>query len=129
MIFNPAIKNDLNHGRPSNGMFIAYPVQIKNQVFDVSPGFWRLQAVNIKFSSATLLLINSYFPTDSQRNCTDETDLLETLSHIKRVIEVTKSDTVLWVGDINSDFLRNTSHTGAVQDALQDLGLLTAWDQ
>ena len=63
LIINPAIKKDLSQGRPSNGMFIAFPNNIKNQVTE-SPGFWRLQAVQIKFQSSTLLLINSYFPTD-----------------------------------------------------------------
>ena len=68
LVNNPAIKNNLNQGRPSNGIFIAFPSTIQNQVTDVSPGFWRLQAIKIKFMSSTLLLINSYFPTDPQRN-------------------------------------------------------------
>ena len=110
-------------------MFIAFPDTIKNQVTDVSPSFWRLQAIKIKFVSSTLLLINSYFPTDPQRDSADETDLLETLGLIKQVLEVNDFDTVLWAGDINSDFSRNTNHTRAVQDSLQELGLLTAWDQ
>ena len=41
IVIKPAFKKDLNHGRPSNGMFIAFPDNIKNQVTDVSPGFWR----------------------------------------------------------------------------------------
>ena len=129
LVINPAIKKDLNHGRPSNGMFIAFPDSIKNQVTDVSPGFWRLQAVKIKFMSSNLLLINSYFPTDPQRNNADNAELLETLGHIKQIIEKNSFDTVLWAGDINSDFSRNSNHTRAVKDALEDLGLLEAWDQ
>ena len=128
IVFNPAVKTNLTKGRPSNGMFIAFPDSIKNQVTDVSPGFWRLQAVKIKFMSSTLLLINSYFPTDPQKDNVDDADLLETLGNVKRILEVNEFDTVLWAGDINSDFSRNTNHTRAVQDALQDVGLLTAWD-
>ena len=56
VIINPAIKNNLDHGRPCNSMFIAFPDTIKNQVTDVSPSFWRLQAIKIKFVSSTLLL-------------------------------------------------------------------------
>ena len=129
LIVNPAVKNNLNQGRPSNGMFIAYPNSIKNLVTDVSPGFWRLQAVKINFVSSTLLIINSYFPTDPQRNNANDEDLLETLSHIKRITEVNNYDMILWTSDINSDFSRNTGHTQAVQDSLEDLGLNTAWDQ
>ena len=129
LVINPAIKKNLNHGRPSNGMFIAFPDSIRNQVTDVSPGFWRLQAVKINFKSSDLLLINSYFPTDPQRDNADNADLLETLGHIKQIIDVNSFDTILWAGDINSDFSRNSNHTRAVQDSLEDLGLHQAWDQ
>ena len=76
IVINPAIKKDLNHGRPSNGMFIAFPDTLNNQVTDVSPGFWRIQAVKINFRSSSLLLINSYFPTDPQRDHADDAELL-----------------------------------------------------
>ena len=62
LLINPAVKKDLTSGRPSNGMFIAFPDNIKNYVTDVSHGFWRVQAVRIRFKSSSLLLINSYFP-------------------------------------------------------------------
>ena len=32
LLINPAVKKDLSQGRPSNGMFIAFPSSIKNQV-------------------------------------------------------------------------------------------------
>ena len=83
LIINPAVKKNLTLGRPSNAMFITFPVNIRDQVTAVSPGFWRLKAVKIKFKSSTLLLINSYFPTDTQR---DNADLLNTLGHIKQII-------------------------------------------
>ena len=127
-MINPAIKNHISTGRPSNGMFIAFPDSIKNNVTDVSPGFWRVQAVIISFNSSKLLLINSYFPTDPQRENLDESDLLETLGHIKKVIENNFCDTILWAGDLNSDFSRQSSHTTAVNDALQELGLQSSWD-
>ena len=54
--------------------------------------------------------------------------LLETLGHIKKIIDVNNFDNILWAGDINSDFCRNSNHTTAVQDALHDVGLLVACD-
>ena len=128
LLINPAFKDQLNTGRPSNGMFIAFPDSIKNNVVDVSPGFWRVQAVKISFDSSTLLLINSYFPIDPQRNNADEADLLETLGHIKKVVANNEFDDILWAGDLNSDFSRGSSHTLAVQDALQELGLRSSWE-
>ena len=63
---NPAIKEDMNTGRPKGGLFIAVPESIKGAVRDVSPGHWRLQAVIISSPSSKTLLINSYFPTDKR---------------------------------------------------------------
>jgi hypothetical protein len=95
---------------------------IVSRIFnDVSPGHWRVQAVTIKFRHSTVLLINSYFPTDPSA---DETDLLETLSQIKSVILKNNFDSILWTGDINAYFLRNTSHTRTVVDIVDDLGLV-----
>ena len=110
-------------------MFIAFPDAIKNQVTDVSPEFWRLQAVKIKFMSSNLLLINSYFSTYPQRDHADDAELLETLGHIRQIIEGNNFDSVLWGGDINCDLGRDSNHTVAVQDALDDLGLHGAWEQ
>ena len=129
LLINPAVKKSLNTGRPSNGMFIAIPDSIKNNVEDVSPGFWRVQAATLSFQSSKLLLINTYFPTDPQRVNTDESDLLETLGYIKRVVDSNPCDGVLVVGDLNSDFSRQSSHSRAVKDALEELSLELAWDK
>ena len=51
VLINPALKNQLNSGRPRNGMFIAFPDSIKNNVEDVSPGYWRVQAAKISFNT------------------------------------------------------------------------------
>ena len=95
---------------------------------DVSPGHWRVQAAMLKFSTRNILLINSYFPTDPQSPNSDYSDLLETIAVIKRIMDINEYDHVIWTGDINSDFARNTFHTEAVDQALQDLGLQKSWD-
>ena len=110
-------------------MFIAFPDCIKNNVVDVSPGFWRVQAARISFKSSNILLINTYFPTDPQRENQDESDLLETLGYVKKVVEQNACDGLLWAGDLNSDFSRNSSHTAAVQAVLHELGLHQGWDR
>ena len=129
LIIKPAVKKDLHYGRPSNGMFMAFPDSIKNKVTDVSPDFWRVQAAKIEFNTSTLLLLNSYFPTDPQNNYGDVNDLLETLSHIKTVLDKNPCDKVLWTGDINSDFNRHTNHTERVQDTVDELRLQQAWSR
>ena len=46
IFFKKAEKKNLD-GRPRNGMFIAVPLEIKENVIDVSPFHWRVQAVVI----------------------------------------------------------------------------------
>ena len=36
---------------------------------------------------------------------------------------------MVWTGDINADFLRESVHTKAVADTLTDLGLTRSWDR
>ena len=54
------------------------------------------------------MLLNTYFPTDPRCNDFDETDLLLTLSGVKEVIDNRYFHRLVWPGDINADFRRNT---------------------
>ena len=127
VLINPAVKNSHDKGRPKNGMFIAIPEKIKNNVKDVSPGYWRIQAALIKFGNFSTLLINSYFPTDPQRANADNSELQETIRYIKEVINKNDFDGLLWAGDINADFLRNTAHTNVVNENVEDMSLTRSW--
>ena len=127
-IINPAIKETHDRGRARNGMFIAVPEIMKSQVNNVSPGFWRLQAITIKSSSSTLLLINSYFPNDPKTVNFDDQELLETFRQIKKVIESNDFDILVLCGDINADFSRNTGFVNSVKSHVDDLNLETAWE-
>ena len=127
VIINSAVKDDLNTGRPKGGMFIAIPDSIKNLVKDVSPGHWRLQAVTITSSSSKTLLINSYFPTDNRTENTQEA--FEILDIIKNIIETHPCDSVVWAGDLNADFSRNSAHVQLVKDTMQELNISSAWDK
>ena len=89
-IIKPAVKNVLDKGRPRNGMFVAVPDKFKNVVNDVSPDFWRLQAVKVQCGSTNFLLINSYFPVDPRTVMNDDPDLSETIEQLKRM-KLTKS--------------------------------------
>ena len=117
---NPAEKVCSDYGRPRNGMFIAIPPSLKDNALDLSPNFWRLQALVISFRSVKLLLINSYFPTDSMSNRADVSDLLETLHHIKHIVATAEFDHLVLAGDLNTDFIRNTLHVSTVKDFIDD---------
>ena len=128
-VLQPAVKGDHDSGRPKNGMFIAFPVSMRNCAVDVSPGFWRVQAVKFKFQDSSILLINSYFPTDSRQNDSNNVELDETLGHIRNIITDNEFDSLIWAGDINAEFFRASSHTTTVQDTIADLNLTKAWDR
>ena len=64
LIIKPAVKVSHENGRAKNGMFIAVPDKIKNQITDVSPSSWRVQAAILKCKKSKLFIINSYFPVD-----------------------------------------------------------------
>ena len=107
-------------------LFIAFPVSIRHSAVDVSPGFWRVQAVKFKFQDSSIILINSYFPTDTRQADSNNVELEETLGHIRNIIADNEFDSLLWTGDINAEFLRASSHTKTVQDFLADLNLTKA---
>ena len=63
---------------------------------DVSPAFWRAQAIILKIGSSRILLINTYFPTDPGTVVFDENELFETLQSIKEVIEGSNFVKIIW---------------------------------
>ena len=71
-------------------------------------------------------MINSYLPYDTG-TAIESDDLTETLEVIKSVIENKDCDAVVWAGDVNSDFSRDTAHTRAVKDAVENSNLLVTW--
>ena len=117
-----------NDGRPKNGMFISVPDSIKENVVDVSPEFWRIQAIIIKTKTSSLLVISSYFPQDPKTFQFDDTELVETLSAISSVLENNQFSDVIWAGDINVSFVRKSGHVSAVSKYISELGLCTAWE-
>ena len=128
IIFKPAEKDSLD-GRPKNGMFISIPREITEYVDDVSPNHWRVQAILLKTPKNKILIINSYFPTDPRVNSFDASDLLSTLSAIGCVIDDNKHDNIIWGGDINADFIRNTFFTKTIKTFIADKGLEKSWEK
>ena len=123
-IINPAVKSNHDKGRAKNGMFIAVPNSLINLVNDVSPGHWRVQAVTVSVSSSSILLVNSYFPTDPKTNDFNDDDLRETLQVISNVIEKNEVNSVLFLGDINCDFRRNTRFVQTIKSYLEEYNLI-----
>ena len=127
-IFKEAIKDCIN-GRPKNGMFIAVPDELKEYVVDVSPNHWRVQAIILLTPKNKMLIINSYFPTDPQVLNFDPSELLTTLSAINDVLNDNEFDSVIWTGDINGDFMRQTQFTSIIESCINEKSLVKSWDK
>ena len=64
LFIKPAVSNGHDRGRAKNGMFIAVPECLKNNIEDISPDCYRVQALKIKSKTSCFLLVNFYFPCD-----------------------------------------------------------------
>ena len=130
VLIKPAITETHDKGRAKNGMFIAVPDPIKNQINDISPGYWRIQAAILSCKYFNFLIINSYFPVDRQNaNDRELVELMETLEVIKHTIDKNEFDDILWLGDINCDFLRNSAHLNQIRNFIEEFSIYKAWEK
>ena len=118
-----------SYGRPKNGMFIAVPKEIKENVMDVSPDQWRTQAILVNTVNCKILVINSYFPTDPKTHDFDAADLLSTLATINDVLNTNNFDHIVWAGDLNADFRRNNNFTQVIDQFIEKMNLFKSWDK
>jgi hypothetical protein len=125
----PAVKNNHDNGRPKNEMFISIPLELRDVTKDVSPNHWRIQAIIISVVNKKILLINSYFPTDKGTFNLNDNEALETLEDINSTINDNQFDKLIWTGDLNADFVRNSGHVRAVSNFLGERNLVKTWDK
>ena len=110
-------------------MFITVPSLLNSCIDDVSPGYWRLQAIIVKTGNSRLLVINSYFPTDPLTIRFNESDLIETLEFVNKILEDNIFSSVLLLGDINYDFLRRTGHVNMVDSFITMKSFIKSWSK
>ena len=127
VIFKKAEKDTHDNGRPKNGMFIAVPTEIKEFIKDISPNNWRVQAVLVHAKDNTILIINTYFPTDPKTQEFDTSELMITLSTIQELLSRDDFNSVIWAGDINAEFSRKTQFTKCVESFIDDNNFKTSW--
>ena len=94
-------------------------IQVKNNS--------RIQYMSLDLPGCKMLILNSYFPQDTQNNSYDEQDLLGCLSTIENILQTNTHDQAMLVGDLNSDFSRDTRFVRTVKTFCAAQGLLTAW--
>ena len=112
--------NQTKLGRPSGGIAFFYHKSLNNCATRITvPNSHRVQGLKLKCTNAeSVVFINTYFPTDPGGNQIDNTVLLETLQDIKYVIDSCDPNCkIVLLGDLNTDFIRNSSFTNLVVDS------------
>ena len=97
----------------------------KDRVMTKNP---RIQAQILNFEHSKLLWVNSYLPNDPLTVDFDESELLEVLNEIERILDNSEYDDVLWCGDINWEMSRQTGFSLTVRRFLDRLGLTSLWE-
>ena len=82
VIDKPAYKNfySANSGRPMGGLVTSMPKRCRKFVELVNCNSWRLQPFLLKLQKETIMVINTYFPTDSKSD--ENPDLVDVLAEM-----------------------------------------------
>ena len=88
----------------------------------------RVQAQILKFQTCKVLWINVYMPCDPQLQHCDDTELVQTLSEIERIVTSSNSCEVILSGDMNYNNRRDNHFTRTVASTLQRLHLTSVWE-
>ena len=105
VIDKPAYKNfySANPGRLMGGLATIMPKKCRKFVELVNCNSWRLQPFLLKLQKETIMVINTYFPTDSKSD--ENPDLVDVLAEMKGIIKTYNFDLLLILGDLNCDFM------------------------
>ena len=122
----PAIKqnNYISAGRASGGLAIFWKSSLNDKVKVVSHHSSRVHAVEF---DSKLIIINSYFPCDSQSNNFNETELVKCLEDINNIISIYPNHKIVITGDLNCDFSRNTPFVNLIRNFIMDRNLTDVW--
>ena len=133
--FKPAVKsnNRLGQGRPKGGLYFAWKKDQVRKSTRLSTENFRIQAVILEYENCKLLLINTYFPCDTQKLVLSDAEAVDLQSLLTEIISLKtknskKYDTAIVLGDINYDNLRYTGHTQAVNNFLESERMASVWD-
>ena len=69
---------------------------------------YRIQAQVLHFPTSRILWINTYFPSDPQTVLFDDSELLEVLCELTKLVETTDYSDIVRNGDLNWDPSWNT---------------------
>ena len=123
----PANKSNksLSCGRPSGGLGIFWKHSYNKMIKIVKlPNSTRIQAIDF---DNKIIIVNCYFPTDTQDNNFDDWELIKCLETLSGIITAYPNHHILIGGDINCDFSRQTPFVNMIRDFTLNSNLSAAW--
>ena len=109
-------------------MFIALPVNLRDEVKEIPPNSSRVQAILLDTDSEKLIIINTYFPQDPKTVTYElDSDLEDVLAVIENTIDSYRCKNVLIVGDFNADFIPKNGCVERFERFLSSNTLQTTW--
>ena len=116
-------------GRPKGGLAQLSDKKINVNIKQINVENFRIQAQVLDFPASKLLWINAYFPTDPLTINFDETELLQTIRDIEKVMDEAEYDDVMLGGDLNWDNRRNTGFSVVMREFSARIGLRSVWEK
>ena len=123
----PATKSDnyVSGGRASGGLATFWKRSLNNYIKTIKhPDSTRVQGIVFQDK---YLLINTYFPTDPKTPNFNDLILLKCIQDIKWYLDNNPNYLPVVVGDLNSDFSRNTRFVNIVRDFMLEYNFVTVW--
>jgi exonuclease III len=129
VLVKPAYKNFnvQDMGRPMGGLATIIPKGWRKNTTILSSQSWRIQPLLIKLKKKSILVINSYFPTDPRTVGGENIELENVLAEISNIISSNHFDSLYLVGDLNCNFLRNSSHVETTKEFMTNLNMYSLW--
>ena len=130
MFIVPACKDNdqVSKGRGSGGLATLWDKSLTKYVSQVKCSSVRLQVTRFNLPTASLLLLNTYFPCDQRTDNFNDGELLELLAEIKQTMHSQSCTHFLVLGDLNSHFARQTRFTKIITDFFNDINFFIFWE-
>ena len=121
--------NVVDRARPRGGLAFVISPCLRSSLNIRGSESWRIQAATLSLGSTEYLIINTYFPVDTQKSESSHEELLETLAEIKRLMDVTKYDILVLLGDLNMSIPRRSDHVRFISNFWMENNLMTVCDK
>ena len=116
----------IKRGRGKGGLSFIWHKSIDHITSRIQVKNDRVQSLSLGLPGCQMLLINTYFPQDSQND--NEQDLLGCLVTIETLLQNNPHDQAVLLGDLNCDFSRDTRFVHTIKNFCLNHFLISVWN-